>query len=320
MMTYDVFLAQIRENISDYFEDVQIEKSEVVKHRLNNGGCREKLLIRTAGSHCDMGVDMEPFYQRYLSGSEMETIMREIADVYFNNMDFPGRIDLNQLGIFEYVSQRIYIRLINYEKNREMLLNRPHIRKMDLAYVFRIYISNQNEMLASSEVTWELMKLWHVDMERLFELAKRNTMRLFPPMVTSMGELMKSRFGLDLSREGMDLFDESGSDREKSEWAKALSDPPVYVVTNSKMMYGAAVVFYPDTLKKISDKFQEDLFVLPSSVHEMLVLPRSFSGGIGSLSDMVREVNASVVSEEEQLSDHAYYYMADEDEVCMYKV
>lgn len=73
---------------------------------------------------------------------------------------------------------------------------------------------------------------------------------------------------------------------------------------------GATVLLYDDILKELSDLFEKDLIILPSSIHEVLILAADENDrqNLDHYTAMVKEVNASQLQDEEILSDHAYYY------------
>ena len=71
---------------------------------------------------------------------------------------------------------------------------------------------------------------------------------------------------------------------------------------------GAAVILYPKLIKKIADEFKSDFVLLPSSIHEWLLIPAESPENISMFSQMVTEVNDTQLADEEKLSDHAYYY------------
>ena len=86
-------------------------------------------------------------------------------------------------------------------------------------------------------------------------------------------------------------------------------DKMMYVISNEQKVNGAASIIYSDALEKLSEKLGTDLYILPSSIHETIAISANF-GTPEELAQMVREVNATQVSQEEQLSDHVYKYDA----------
>lgn len=85
-------------------------------------------------------------------------------------------------------------------------------------------------------------------------------------------------------------------------------DADIYFLSTKSMKYGAKAILYPNVVEKIADKFHGDFYILPSSIHELLI----YEGGKGAnneyLVNMVREINSTQVAPEEQLSDNVYHY------------
>lgn len=84
--------------------------------------------------------------------------------------------------------------------------------------------------------------------------------------------------------------------------------PPYYVATNDILDHGASVIAYPDFLKKAEKVSEGEFYVLPSSIHEVIIFPVSAGLSADNLNEIVRSANAACVAPDEQLSDHAYRY------------
>lgn len=86
----------------------------------------------------------------------------------------------------------------------------------------------------------------------------------------------------------------------------------MYVLSNKLKNYGAACIAYPYILDMLAGVLKENFYVLPSSVHEVIIVPESSQIRQSELERMVREINETQVPEEEILSNHAYFYYAQE--------
>lgn len=294
-MEYNTFLSYIRENISDYLEDIEVKETTIIHTNQNNGVMKDELLIRTAGSDYATAIGLEPFYQRHMAGIDADTILDDISDTYFANMVFPGRLSANDLHIFERVKDYIYLRVINKEKNEKLLEQEPYMTKLDLAFVFRVHINSDFHMNISAQVTWDMLKAWHIDVQQLYGLALKNTARLFPARIASVTEV--------LQHQNYPGIEEAAC--------------PLYVISNAQHVHGAAAVFYPDVLKQQARLWQSNIYLMPSSVHEMMMLAGNYDIMPQKLASIVREVNECAVAAVEKLSDHVYYYDAQKDEIRM---
>ena len=188
------------------------------------------------------------------------------------------------------------MKLIHYEKNRELLKEVPHIRFLDLAVVFYYLIHLTAGEQATILIYNRHLPYWNVSTDTLFESAKINTPKLLP-------------YYFD------DIFSVLQNVSDLSEFSKNQLYP-LYVLTNSEKLFGAAVILYPNLLSSIAKKMNHDLIIIPSSLHEVLLLPAEQGESSEEYSSIIQEVNLSELSPEEILSDHAYYYSRKTDSIC----
>lgn len=190
-------------------------------------------------------------------------------------------------------------KVINREKNEELLKQTPHRDVLDLSKV--CYLSlNQGD--GSILVHKQLCDMWNISEEELFQTAEKNTPRLFPPSLKSVHDVV-----CELWEEGF------------GEEAKISADCQIgrYLLTNKQKHTGAGVMFYDGILKDMAQAFQGDLYILPSSTHEVIILPVVEGGSAEELAEMVKEINAAMVDKEEVLSNHVYCYKRETKELCI---
>lgn len=288
-MNYKDFLAYIGENISDYLEDIEIKKIEIVGNEKNNGVIRDELMVQSSHSDYSTFIDLEPFFQRYLNGSELEQLLEELSDTYFRHMALPDHHFNMEIEQLDKVRDNIFFRVISFNENKDKLKEWPYIQKLDLALVFKISIKWEQEGIMSLSVTNYLLEQWHISLEELFNIAMENTVKNYPYVFTSMGM--------------------PDTDQDKM----------MYVLTNEETINGASVMFYPNILETIGGKLNKDFYVLPSSIHEVLIVPDSDDIHGSRLQSIVMEVNETVVSQEEILSNHVYLYSRDNQQLEIFQ-
>ena len=139
------------------------------------------------------------------------------------------------------------------------------------------------------------MELWDTCTAELFGLAKRNTQKLFPWVCSSLAEVLEEIGAEDggQASAGEDIF---------------LREMPLQVLSNAKRTHGAICMLYPDLLDGLAGKGQRNFYILPSSIHEVILLTDTGAESAGELKKMVTEVNRTQVAPEEVLSDSLYYY------------
>jgi hypothetical protein len=164
----------------------------------------------------------------------------------------------------------------------------PHFRYLDLAIVFYCLLSSDETTQASILIYNQHLSFWGIDADTLYECAIVNTPNLLPHKMTDMTSILKEVLGED-------VMDET-------------SDIPMYVLTNRYHTNGACVILYDQLLKQLADFFNRDLVVLPSSIHEVLLVPVEVSVDLAQYDRMVQEVNETQLADDEVLSNHAYFF------------
>ena len=289
MITIEVFTEIIKSEMEKiYSSKCKVDVLNVVK---NNGLYLTGITIRNRESNMAPTIYLDGYFADYKDGRTMENICKEIVQVYEKNKvqkDF----SLEQVTDFKNVKDRICFKLVNREKNAELLADAPYVEYQDLAVIFYVLVSKDKSGITSITVRNSLMDMWGMDADILYYLAKKNTQRLFRGRVSSMMEVMAEIIG-----NSTDTFEDSAF--------------PMYVATNVFKMNGACILLYDGVLKKFAEKIGSDFYILPSSVHEVIFVPANGDMDARYLIQMVKEVNATEVAPDEVLSDNVYIYHAD---------
>jgi hypothetical protein len=170
-------------------------------------------------------------------------------------------------------------------------------------------VSNDGEGTASITVRSNLADLWGVSEEELFKVALENTQRLFRGTVMSMASVLTELLSDRLDEENAkEFYDMVVSEEDMV---------PMYVCSNKQRINGAGVILYKDLLKEFAERVGADFYILPSSIHETLLVPVSDQMEVEYLRSMVREVNATQVAPEEVLSDDVYIYRRADDKITL---
>lgn len=200
---------------------------------------------------------------------------------------------------------------MNEEANKQFLRDKPYTEIEDLAVVYQILMDKKEEGTVTITITDSLMDRYGITLEDLHEQAMQNMDTLQPYSFKGMNETMVEMFAADIAREqGLEI-------KEAEEIAaQKMSNVPdtMYVLTNDTKVNGAAVILNDDARQEIAEKVG-DFYVLPSSIHETLIIPKSAGMDLRELEQMVQEVNQTQVTPEERLSDHVYVYDAKEHEL-----
>ncbi len=282
-MTYETFQATLLAELKGHFPP----DTTITVHRIlrNNQVAVEGLTILESGFNISPTIYLKEYYEDLQRGMSFPSVFQEILDTYYHYRPTEP-IDLSFFKKFQNVSSRIAYKLIHYERNRELLLGIPHIPFLDLAIVFYCLVTSGGPTNATILLTNDHLRFWNTDRDAIYRLALENT-----PL------LLGSRF---------------------EQTSFSVSSPiPMYMLTNESGYLGASCLLYNHLLKQLSDRLDADLYIIPSSVHEVLLVPATVHMKPADFNRMIVEVNSSQLSSEEILSDHVYYYSRSSDRITM---
>ena len=244
----------------------------------NNGVSYHGVLIKRNDCNISPVIYLDEYYDRYKNGVlTIEDIINRVIYTYNENTT-ERSFNVESLIDWNSTKDKVLYKIVNKEKNSEMLDKVPHTEVLDLIKVFYIMIDraefNGN---ATVLVNNNIFSAWGIGLEELEEIADKNTELQLPATVRSMYDVIK---GL---RNSMEVE------------AMLISDVNMYVVTNNTGSYGAGVILYKDVLKNLADKMESDVVVIPSSVHETIVIGVDDMKSKEYLISMIREVNSTLV-------------------------
>lgn len=284
-MNYQQFVVEVKEKVEKFLgESMSVEIMTTLK---NNGQERVGLSISDKQVNISPTIYLEEYFEQFESNLTIEGIAQSICDLY-HEVKFEHTWDVSPIQDFSQIKSKIVYKIIHAEKNETLLTTLPHIYFLDFAYVFYILFEADSSGTATIPITNELMKLWNVYPGDLYDIAHENSSKLLPaefkPMHVVICELLRKK--------NLEMVEES----------------PLYVLTNSMRCFGACCLFYDGMLEEIGKELGENYYVIPSSIHEMIIVPESKSPSREDLDEMIVEINETQVSAEEVLSDRSYYY------------
>ena len=264
-----------------------------INHVIKNNGCEmDGLVIMEKGKDIAPTIYLDSFYELYTNGENIKNIIRQIEVIYEqnkNNVTF----DVNILKHFDTIKDKIVYKVVNYRSNDKLLEQVPHKRILDLAVVFYCLLDNEYGRSATALIYNNNLKNWNVTIDDVYKAALKNTPDLLHSKISSMAALFE-KCGVNVDGEEVDLKDYVPSD--------------MYVLTNESKLNGAACILYENVLYDFAQKLGADLYILPSSVHEVILLPKLSMFEKDELVNIVKEVNTEGVAADEVLSDHVYEY------------
>ena len=291
-MEYREFLENVRKEVeSRYDSNVSVTLNHVMK---NNGTELDGITIMEKDKNIAPTIYINSFYDRYREGVSLKAVVSEIIRIYNQNKNSIN-INADYFENYENVRKTIVYKLVNYQKNKKLLEDVPYKRVLDLAVVFYCLIEQRKGVSATALIHNEHLRIWNVTEDEIYNDALKNTPVLLAGSIVPMSKILSEIAGTA----------PVGNDEKVCEYT---GEDILYVLTNSSRVNGAACILYDNLLKKFANDVHSDLYILPSSVHEVIIVPKKNAFDKSELADMVREVNEQGVSQDEILSDNVYEY------------
>lgn len=307
-MEFTNFKTLVRDEVAKRTgEQYNVRLNEVMK---NNGVVLSGITMMQDDSNISPTIYLNQYYEAYESGEiTLGCIVEDVLDTYERNK-VKRSVDMRFFMNYENIKDKIIFKLIHAERNEALLKDVPHIRYFDLAIVFQCLVSEEMFGNATIMIHKAHLKLWQTTVEELYERALQNTPKLQRYDIKSMRDVLGEMMLLEEM--------EGRSTKETEEYLKELPDSvPMYVLSNKSRVQGATCILYPNILKDFAAAIRNDFYILPSSIHEIILLPAEGEEDVEALKNMVREVNESQVEREEVLSDSVYYFDWKQNELRM---
>lgn len=301
-MNFNNFVEEVTGNIQLFLPEdyMDAEVSVTGNQKLNENYLG--MVVRKEDQSIAPTINLNRLYESYQDnpGMTMEAVCRQVADVI---VDTPEMIDLNKIMDYDIAKNNLFIRVSSAEANKEMLKNVPHQLMEDLAITYHISVGMDREGLSSTIISNEMMEQYGITQEQLHEDAMKSAASILPPDIATIGAKMNNLIGDSLAlltSEEREMMQNILRDDEQN--------PMFIVVTNKAQINGAGAIFYPEVMENMGYLVGGDFFILPSSVHETLVLPDDGEMDAQSLKEMVEEVNATQVLPQDRLTNEVYHY------------
>lgn len=276
----------------------------------NNSIELDGIVFFKEGDMISPNIYLNSYYERYQSGESMESIAEDIIEVYETSMRTQSEEYCHFNFSFDEMKDTIVYRLVNYQKNRKLLQEVPHVRFLDLAITFHCLVKRDGQGIGTIRLTNEHTSEWKVKIKDLMKLAITNTTRLFPAKLSTMEEVIADILQKDFS----EMYETAKEENEAmlqamlSNLLQEQRDPQMYILSNDIGINGATSIIYKDVIKEFSEEKDCDFYILPSSIHEVILVPYEEELEVQELRGMVMDVNGSQVPEEEILSNRVYIY------------
>ncbi|MFI3172214.1 MAG: DUF5688 family protein [Eubacteriales bacterium] len=268
-------------------EKIKIDAHELLKNNVR----REVMVIQVDQERATPCIPLESLYAMHQLGKSLEEIIDKVVAIVQNNPNLT-ECDIDKIREWDYAKELVEARIINTKNNREFLSDVPHREFLDCSVVYYVNISDWElgDCHASMKVTNQHLAIWGITLDQLDDCARRNyTERKIT--FQSMNEVMMELMGAEIGKEEI----------------REVPDNLMYVLSNAERQYGAVVMMDKEMLQFVCKKLDDTFYLIPSSVHELIIIPKKIAMEEKDLKEMVVSVNETL-EEEDVLSDSIYYY------------
>ncbi len=269
MMSFEEFVKEVKDTVKEHLPEMYRDAEVVVTEHRKINSCYTGLTLYPKDSVASPVINLTQMYQDH--AHDMIEVMKHIENTLLTLPDNVKKMDVSDILDYESIKRKLFLRVSSIKKNAAFLKNVPYIAVEDLALTFHILVGQDEQDVASTIVTHQMLKDYGVCIETLYKDTVQSSMTLFPARFIDMCLMT--------------------------------------VITNDKGINGAASLFYPGVMDKIGSEIG-NYYIFPSSIHEVLVVQDAGNGNPDELRQIVESVNREVVATEEQLSNELYYYDA----------
>lgn len=301
-MTYEKFMELVKEQILSFlpeeYANAEVMIQEVTK---NNDQKFQAVCMKRPADRIVPTIYLDGYYQMHQNGRDMDSILAALAKTHQESMAESAKWLSFHADDYESVKSRLYVTVLNRDNNQNYLRDVVHkdIPDTDITAVVKVLCENRKEIgTASFLVKENMLEMWRISGEALYEQALKNTEGLFKPEMFNVMAVL------------------SGCDEEEAK-SKELFPYAQYVLTNDAKTNGATVMLYPNLLQEIGEATRSNFFILPSSIHEVILLKDNGEMSAEELQRMVMTINRTQVAPEEVLSDEVYCYDYEQQKLTM---
>ena len=295
-MDFEEFKNELMELLTQELDNRGIENLSLRFDTINSpDGQNERLVVAVGDSKMTMAFRLREIYRDIENGEEMDHAVNRMCNTIKESIEV---IETKEQAVkdfvtdYEKVKDNTYLRLVPGDS--PILGDTPHKKIEDMALVVSIALVDFSDEHGKSVVVVSkpLMEMYGIDEQQLFADAEKNSLQYEPVVFTPLGQMIK-----DLIK------------------AENLPDPAdegiiAYIATNRSGFHGASVVSYPDFCKEAAETLGGSFYLIPSSVHEFILIKDDGTPKAKDLNKMIKNVNDTVLEPRDFLSDQCYHYDA----------
>ncbi len=288
-MNYEDFVQQMIEGLegplSDRFGKMEIRIRDVRK--LQNASY-EGVTFRPESSPVGMTIDFRGKFEAYKEGKALSAIRWDVLKEVERGLEELPRIDVEAIRDYSAVKEHLTMQIVSTAANVDRLGNVPHVEMQDMSVVYRLELGESPYGCMTTLITNEMLEEFGISAEQLHRDALENAPKLHPLEIISMRSFMMQSYDTEIP--------------------EASGSPELLIASTEEKRLGASVIAYPNFFEEAARAAGGDYFILPSSIHELLLLRDNGTMDARELEEMVTSINNSIVDPEERLTDNVYRY------------
>jgi hypothetical protein len=294
-MDYENFKDRFVEDLKDKLYEKGIEADVTVNtvNKLNDS--YEAATIKPVDDKIGVNISINKCFEAYEDGTDYNTTVDKTAQIVADSLENKPDVDLDTLTDYDKMKDKLVMEVVSAETNKDLLETVPHKDIEDMAVVYRFVLNSDVEGRASILATNQMIENFGITADQLHADALENAPRIKPAEIKGMGEVLAEMMGIEQA-EMMGLYPVRPEDEQ------------IFVASVPDKVHGAGVLAYQDFMDQAAERAGGDFYILPSSIHEILIVPDNGKMGLPELENMVKEVNATQVSPQDKLTDNVYHY------------
>ena len=295
-MEFEAFKNTIMDLVSKEVEDRGLEGISMKLTTVESpDGMTDRLMVSVDDSKMSMAFRLKEIYQSVEDGEDIDHAVYKMVNTIEDNISFVKEKEQDVksfISDYEKVKDNTYLRLIPGDS--PILKSTPHRMIEDMALVVNVHLDSFSDEHGKScvVVTKPLMEMYGIDEAQIFADAEKNSLANEPMVFKPLLDMVK------------DLI--SNEDIPNPEDVGIVT----YIATNQSGFQGAAVAGYPDFCEKAAEAIGGSFYMLPSSVHEFILIKDDGTPKAKDLNRMIKNVNETVLEPRDVLAAQCYHYDA----------
>ncbi len=295
-MEFEAFKNTIMDLVSKEVEDRGLEGISMKLTTVESpDGMTDRLMVSVDDSKMSMAFRLKEIYQSVEDGEDIDHAVYKMVNTIEDNISFVKEKEQDVksfISDYEKVKDNTYLRLIPGDS--PILKSTPHRMIEDMALVVNVHLDSFSDEHGKScvVVTKPLMEMYGIDEAQLFADAEKNSLANEPIVFKPLLDMVKDLISKDEIPNPEDV------------------GIVTYIATNTSGFQGAAVAGYPDFCEKAAEAIGGSFYMLPSSVHEFILIKDDGTPKAKDLNRMIKNVNETVLEPRDVLASQCYHYDA----------